>query len=129
MGSGPYYRFYRPYHLCNIETPIAVADAVLNGETTVVPSAMVSEVVSLAKRNLKVGDRVGEIGGPDIYNLIYPYDEAKSSRGIPMGLATGGKVLKDIAKGEMLTQDNFAPNESLLVYKLRQMQDAIIETE
>jgi predicted homoserine dehydrogenase-like protein len=128
MGPGPYYRFYRPYHLCNIETPIAVAEAVLNGDTTVVPTAMVSEVVSLAKRNLKVGEKVGEIGGPDIYNLIYPYPEARARGGIPMGLATGGKVLKDIAKGEMLTQGNFAPDEGLLVYKLRQMQDAMVET-
>ena len=129
MGSEPYYLFYRPYHLCNIETPIAVAEAVIYGETTVVPKAMVSEVVSLAKRHLKTGEKVGQIGGPEIYNRIYTYHEARAKRGIPMGLATGGKVLKDIAKGEMLTQDNFAPDDHRFVYKLRQMQDAMLEIE
>ena len=126
MGSGPYYLFYRPYHLCDIETPIAVAEAVIYGETTVVPKAMVSEVVSIAKRDLKAGETVGDIGGAEIYNRIYTYEEARAKKGIPMGLATGGKVLKDIAKGEMLTEENFAPDTSCFVYKLRQMQDAML---
>jgi predicted homoserine dehydrogenase-like protein len=43
-----------------------------------------------------------------------------------MGLAPGGKVLKDIPKDEMLTWDNFAPDTSNLVYKLRQMQDEML---
>jgi predicted homoserine dehydrogenase-like protein len=129
MGSEPYYLFYRPYHLCNIETPIAVAEAVIYGETTVVPKAMVSEVVSIAKRDIKTGETVGEIGGPEIYNRIYTYQEARARRGIPMGLATGGKVLRDIAKGEMLTEENFAPDTTRFVYKLRQMQDAMLSVE
>ncbi len=37
MGDGPYYTLYRPYHLCSIETPLAVAEAVIYGESTLVP--------------------------------------------------------------------------------------------
>jgi predicted homoserine dehydrogenase-like protein len=44
-----------------------------------------------------------------------------------MGIAPGGEVLKDIPKGEMLTQENFAPDASSFVYKLRQMQNAMID--
>ena len=36
MGDGPYYTLYRPYHLCSIETPLAVAEAVIYGESTLV---------------------------------------------------------------------------------------------
>jgi len=126
MGSGPYYLFYRPYHLCNIETPIAVAEAVIHGETTVVPQAMVSEVVSIAKRDLRAGETVGEIGGPEIYHRIYTYEEARAKKGIPMGLATGARVLKDIPREGMLTEENLAPDTSRFVYKLRQMQDAML---
>jgi predicted homoserine dehydrogenase-like protein len=43
-----------------------------------------------------------------------------------MGIAPGGKVLKGIPKGEMLTEENFAPDTSSFVYKLRQMQDVMI---
>lgn len=126
MGSGPYYLLYRPYHLCSIETPISVAEAVVYNETTLVPKQMISEIISIAKRDLKAGEIVGEIGSADIFHRIYTYEDARSKRGIPMGLAPGGKVLKDISKGEMLTEESFAPDTSKLVYKLRQMQDDLL---
>ncbi len=125
MGSGPYYSLYRPYHLCSIETPISVAEAVIYQEATLVPKQMVSEIVAIAKRALKAGETVGDIGGYDFFNRIYTYKEAKAARGIPMGLTANGKVLKDIPRGEMLTGDNFAPDTSTLVYKLRQVQDEL----
>jgi len=126
MGDGPYYLFYRPFHLCNIETPIAAAESVIYRETTVIAKTMVSEVVSMAKRELKAGETIQGIGSADIFHRIYTYGEARAKKGIPMGIAPGGKVLRDIPRGEMLTQDNFAPDTSSFVYKLRQMQDALI---
>lgn len=129
MGSGPYYLLYRPYHLCSIETPLAVAEAVLYHETTLVPQAPVAEIVAIAKRDLKAGEVVGDIGGPDFFNRIYTYADAQAQKGIPMGLAAGGRVLKDIPKDGMLTGDNFAPDTSKLVYKLRQLQDNLLATE
>ncbi len=129
MGSGPYYMLHRPFHLCNVETPIAIAEAVIYGERTVVAKTMVSEVVAVAKRDLKAGETVGDIGGPDFYNLIYTYEEARRMKGIPMGLATHGRVTRDIAKGEAFTEGNFAPDPTRFVFKLRQMQDALLAAE
>ena len=126
MGEGPYYSLYRPYHLCNIETPISVAEAVLYGETTVVPQAMVSEVITVAKRALRAGERVGDIGGADFYGRIATYAEAKAQRCVPIGLATNGTVLAPVAEGGLLTGDNFCPDASRFVYTLRQMQDAML---
>ena len=34
MGPGPLWTLYRPYHLCNLETPLTVAKAVIDGEVT-----------------------------------------------------------------------------------------------
>lgn len=129
MGPGPYFMFYRPYHLCNIETPIAVAEAMLYGEPTVTAKNMYSEVVSMAKRDLKAGETIGGIGSADIFNRIYTYQDARRMKAIPMGIAPGGKVTRDIKKGEMLTEDNFAPDINTFVYKLRRMQDAMLENE
>ncbi len=129
MGNGPYYLLYRPYHLCAIETPISVAEAVIYNESTLVPQGMVSEVVPLAKRDLKAGETVGDIGSADIYSLVYKYQEARARQAIPTGLVTGARVLKDIPKGAMLTQDNVAPDTTRMVYKLRQMQDALLADE
>ena len=123
MGDGPYYMFLRPFHLCSIETPLAAAEAVLYNETTVVPKQMVSEVVAIAKRDLKKGVKISGIGSADIFNRIYLYKEARKDKAIPMGIAPNGSPLRDIKKGEMLTEDNFQPDTSMLVYKIRQMQD------
>ena len=125
MGDGPYYTLYRPYHLCSIETPLAVAEATLYGESTLVPRQRASEVVSIAKRNLSAGHRVEGIGGADFFGRLYAYDEATAAKGIPMGLTAGGTVLKDIGKDEMFTSDNFLPDSSQFVFKLRQMQDTM----
>jgi predicted homoserine dehydrogenase-like protein len=129
MGPGPYYLLYRPYHLCSIETPLSAAEAVIYGETTLVPKGMVSEVVPIAKRDLKAGETVGEIGSADIFSTLYTYQEAKANKAIPTGLAPGGKVLKDIPKGKMLTEENVAPDKTKVVYKLRQMQDVMLGGE
>jgi predicted homoserine dehydrogenase-like protein len=125
MGSGPYYTLYRPYHLCSIETPLAVAEAVIYGESTLTPQSRVSEVISVAKRDLKAGQVVEGIGGSDFFGRFYTYADAQAARGIPMGLTAGGAVLKDIRKDALLTTDNFQPDTSQFVYKLRQMQDAL----
>jgi predicted homoserine dehydrogenase-like protein len=124
MGDGPYYTLYRPYHLCNVETPISVAEAVLYGESTIVSKKMVSEVATIAKRDLKPGEIAGQIGSPDIFGRTYAYAEAQAASAIPLGLAPDGKVIKPISKGEMLTKDNFEPRADNFVYKLRQVQDA-----
>lgn len=126
MGSGPYYTLYRPYHLCNIETPLSVAEAVLNQQPTIVPQALVSEVVAVAKRDLAPGDVLGEVGEADYYNRIYTFAEAQALRGLPMGLASGARVTTPVKAGTLLTLDSVAPDTSRFVYKLRQLQDEMV---
>jgi len=124
MGDGPYYTLYRPYHLCNIETPISIAEAVLYGESTIVSRSLVSEVVTIAKRDLRPGEILGEIGSPDMLGRTYTYEQAQALDAVPLGLATGGRVMAEIKKGELLTNANFSPDQDGFVYKLRQLQDA-----
>jgi predicted homoserine dehydrogenase-like protein len=126
MGPGPYYLFLRPYHLCNIETPLSVAEAVIYGETTSAAGGMVSEVVAVAKRVLKTGEMIGGIGSAEIYHRIYTYDEARRMKAIPMGIAPRARTLRDIAMDEVLTEENVAPDTSRFIYSLRKMQDASI---
>jgi predicted homoserine dehydrogenase-like protein len=129
MGDGPYYTFYRPYHLCNIETPISIAEAVIYGEGTIASTQMVSEVVPIAKRDLKPGQVVGEIGCEDFLGRIYTFEESRSLRAIPLGIVPGGRVTSEIAKGQILAEDNFAPDPDKFVCKLRRMQDAQLAME
>jgi len=123
-AEGPYYLHYRPYHLCDLETPQSVAEAVLLGEVTIASEKMNSEVVAVAKRNIRAGEKVKGIGSADIYGIIYTYKEARAKKAIPIGIADKGTVKKNIPKGGGLTKDNFAPDTTTFVYRLRKEQDA-----
>ena len=125
MGDGPYYTLYRPFHLCSIETPQAVAEAVIYGESVLVPQAMRPNWSRLPSAISRWATSVDGIGGFDFFSRIYTTEEAQAHRGIPMGLTPGGTVTQDIAQGEMLTEANFAPDTSTLVYQLRQLQNAL----
>jgi predicted homoserine dehydrogenase-like protein len=125
-SDGPYYLHLRPYHLCDLETPQSVAEAVLLGERTITSNEPNSEVVCVAKRDLKAGRTVEGIGGDDWYGTIVTREDALAQRAIPIGTGAGGIVTKDIAKGSIITEDAFEPDRSAFVYKLREVQEALI---
>ena len=63
MGDGPNYVLYRPYHLCSLETPLSVAMAVLENKATIAPkNGLVAEVMTVAKKDLKVGEYMDGYG-------------------------------------------------------------------
>lgn len=128
-ADGPYYLHYRPYHLCDLETPQSIAEAVLLGEVTIASESMNSEVVAVAKRRLKAGEKVEGIGSADLYGIIYTYNQAKAQSAIPIGIADKGTVTKDIPMGSILTKDNFAPDTTTFVYRLRKEQDALVDSK
>ena len=68
MGDGPYYLFYRPYHLCHLETPRVIAESVLDGEILLQPEfGQITDVLAYAKRSVRSGTRVEHgIGGESI---------------------------------------------------------------
>ena len=72
LGDGPYYLFYRPYHLCHLETPSAIASAFLDGEEILrTRTHQVAEVYSWAKRDLAVGTEIDiALGGSHCYGMI-----------------------------------------------------------
>ncbi len=124
-ADGPYYLLFRPYHLCDLETPQSIAEAVLLNEVTVVAENMNSEVVAIAKRDLKAGETLKGIGSEEMYGRIYTYKQACTEKLLPIGIAENGKISKDIPKGEPLTYLNCEPDQSTLIYKLREEQNAI----
>lgn len=124
-ADGPYYLHFRPYHLCDLETPQSVAEAVLLGEVTVAPEARNAEVVCIAKRDIKAGEKVGGIGGADIYGRIYTHADLVRDKLVPIGIAQGGVARTDIRKGSPMTESTFAADESTFVCRLRRMQEAL----
>ena len=125
-ADGPYYLHHRPYHLCDLETPQSIAEAVLLGEVTVAPEAMHSEVVCIAKRDLWAGAILEGIGGHDWFGRLFTHRDAVARRALPIGIGAGARVLRDVRRGEVLTLLDAAPDASTFVYRLRMLQDALL---
>ncbi len=97
MGEGPVYTFYRPFHLGPLETPVAVARAVLFGDPVIAPlGPPVCEVVAIAKRDLRAGEKLDGIGGFTVYGDIENASTARSENLLPIGLSDGAVVLRDL---------------------------------
>jgi predicted homoserine dehydrogenase-like protein len=128
LGSGPYYTFYRPYHLTSLEVPLSCARAVLYGTADMQPlDVPTSEVCAVAKKDLKPGDKLDAIGEYGYRAWIMTRGDAAKARAIPVGLVEGGHAIRAIRKGELLTYDNAAMDESALIVTLRKRQDARLE--
>jgi predicted homoserine dehydrogenase-like protein len=44
---------------------------------------------------------------------------------VPIGVGAGGVAKKAIRRGEVLTEENFSPDTSTFVYRLRALQDSL----
>ena len=126
MGSGPLWTLYRPYHLCILETPLSVAKAIIDGEPTIVPiDGLVSECITVAKRDIKSGETIDGIGGYTTYGSIATLEDSDKNGYVPYGLVTDStKVTRDFKKGELLTLSGVELDTSTMIYHLRKEQDA-----
>jgi predicted homoserine dehydrogenase-like protein len=128
MGNGPYWALYRPYHLTSLETPISIARAVLKGETTVATDQIpVAESVAYAKRDLLAGETLDSLGGYTFYGMIERADVSRRENLLPLGLAPGSLLVRDVAQDTPLTYADVQLDDQLMIVQLRRMQDQMIQ--
>ena len=107
LGNGPLYCFYTPYHLCHFEVPNTVARAVLFQDAALSPlGAPCVEVLATAKIDLKAGESIDGLGGYMTYGLAENADTARSQNLLPIGLAEGCTLKRDVPKDALLTFDD-----------------------
>jgi predicted homoserine dehydrogenase-like protein len=127
LGAGPYYTFYRPYHLTSLEVPLSCARAVLYGTADMQPLDRPSaEVCAVAKKDLAPGDTLDAIGEYAYRAWIMTYEGAGEARAVPCGLLEKGKTTRAIRKGELLTYDNVAVDQGSRIVALRRRQDELL---
>lgn len=125
LGEGPFYLFYTPYHLCHFEVPTTVARAVLFGDAAITPIAgPLVDVVATAKINLKAGDTLDGMGYYMTYGQAENSHIVEADRLLPMGLAEGCVLHRDVTKDTVLTYDDVTVPEGRLADKLRAEQSA-----
>lgn len=119
MGAGPYYTFYRPYHLASIEAPRSVGMAIINKEPGLQPTTWIAEVIGHAKKDLAKGDKIDGIGGYASYGVTYPVEQSKEF--VPLGLLEGAEVLEDIKAGDPISKSAVQLPDNL-INSLRTLQ-------
>ncbi|MDN3686711.1 NAD(P)H-dependent oxidoreductase [Cyclobacterium jeungdonense] len=124
VGEGPFYCFYNPYHLCHFEVPITVARAVLFHDATIAPVKPMVDVVATAKKDLKKGEVLDGIGQYMMYGLCENMPVSMEERLLPLGLAGGCVLKRDVPKDQVITYDDVQVPEGRISDRLRAEQNA-----
>jgi predicted homoserine dehydrogenase-like protein len=126
LGNGPFYVFYTPFHLPHIQIVSTIGRAVVLKDATVAPlGGPVCEVVTVAKRDLKAGERLDGVGGFCTYGLIDNTETVRGLQLLQIGLSEGCVLRNSVAKDTALTFDDVEePTRDPLVKQLWQEQNA-----
>jgi len=99
LGDGPFYVFYTPFHLPHLQIASTIGRAFVHRDPTVAPLAgPVCEVLTVAKRDLKAGERIDGIGGFCVYGLIDNRDTARAKDALPIALSEDCVLQNDVPK-------------------------------
>jgi predicted homoserine dehydrogenase-like protein len=124
LGDGPFFVFYTPFHLPHIQIPSTIGRAVIHRDATVAPmGGPVCEVLTIAKRDLKAGERLDGVGGFCCYGLIDNRAEARAVNALPIGLSEGCILKRDIAKDDVISFDDVDSPSGRLAEKLWREQN------
>lgn len=125
LGKGPLYSFYTPYHLYHFEVPISIARVALFADTVLATEGPIRvEVIATAKRDLKAGEVLDGLGGFMTYGECENVWVSGPERLLPMGIAEGCTLVRDVPKDRAVTYDDVKIPEGRLIDALRSEQDA-----
>lgn len=118
MGPGPYYVFYRPYHLCHVEAIASIVQPVVHGCGLLeMPDRYHTNVFAYAKAPLQRGTVLDGIGGHHCYGLIENVPAAGHS-GLPVSLAEGVRLVKEVAVDQPIMMSDIEVPEDRLDFVL-----------
>ena len=118
-GTGRYAAMYKPFHLIGMELSISVLSAALRGEATGQTREWRGDAVAVAKRALRAGEVLDGEGGHTVWGRAMPARSSAAMRALPIGLAHGVTLLRDLGAGEVLRMGDVALDEGRLGVRLR----------
>jgi predicted homoserine dehydrogenase-like protein len=123
--SGRYASLYRPIHMIGLELGISVASVMLRREPTGAPVRFNSDVAATAKRPLRKGEVLDGEGGFTVWGRQVPADVSLVERYLPLGLASGVELVRDIAEGQPLRWLDVAVDADATAVKVRREMEAM----
>jgi predicted homoserine dehydrogenase-like protein len=126
LGLGPLYSFYVPYHLTVFEVPLSVARVALFQDRVVAPAGPPRvDVVATAKTDLRAGDVLDGLGCYTTYGQCENHPVVRAQNLLPIGLAEGCRLRRDVRRDEVLTYADVDPPAGTTVHRLRAEQDRL----
>ena len=129
LGDGPYYLFYRPYHLCSFETGRAIASAYLYKKPILRPThGRVTDVYAHAKRDLNPGEPIeSAIGSDEFYGLIETAADADADGRVPIAILEGEggrqpRLKRKLREDDAVTYDDLEIPDTFLLSAFRRQQ-------
>src|SRR5213082_1489784 len=121
-ASGWYAAMYKPCHLIGLELGISVLSAALRGEPTGQTRAFSGDVVAVAKRMLRAGENLDGEGGYTVWGKLVRAARSLAEGAVPIGLAHGVKLVRDVPAGQTVRWSDVAIVESDAVRVRRDME-------
>jgi predicted homoserine dehydrogenase-like protein len=125
MGPGPLYSFYTPMHICHFDFPISIARVALFRDAVTAPlDRPMVDVIAIAKKDLKAGERIDGFGGFCTYGECETYAVTQQEGLLPIGLAEGCVLRHDVAKDKAIAYADVIVPEGRVSDRLRAEQTA-----
>jgi len=117
--SGHYGVLYRPFHLIGLEVNVSILSSALRREPTGRADAFRADVVATAKRDLRKGEVLDGEGGYMAWGKLMPAAKSLALGGLPIGLAHGIALVRDVPEGACLTWDDVRVDPTNATYRFR----------
>lgn len=102
-STGRFAATYKPYHLIGLELGTSVASIATRHEPTGHTKAWNADVVAIAKRRLEPGELLDGEGGFTVYGKVIPAATSKKHDAVPIGLAHGMTLKREIPEGHTIS--------------------------
>ncbi|MGP1256605.1 MAG: NAD(P)H-dependent oxidoreductase [Kiloniellales bacterium] len=117
--SGRYAAMYKPFHLIGLELNVSILSAALRGEATGQANGFRGDVAATAKRALKAGETLDGEGGYCVWGKLLPADASLAQGALPIGLAHGVTLTRDIPEGGTVGWADVQVDESSQAVQIR----------
>ena len=105
-NTGEFTALWRPYHYIGLELAQSIYSIALDSRATGFTKNYNAEVASIAKKDLKKGEKLDGEGGFCARGKLITSEKSKKEKILPLGLTDNAILKKDISKDEIIKLDD-----------------------
>ena len=124
--SGNYSAIWRPYHYVGLELAQSIYSVALDNKATGFTKNYNADVAAIAKKDLKIGDKLDGEGGFCARGRLITSQKSKKENILPLGLSDNAIVKKNINKDELIKLSDVELNLPNEVIDAREYQYNLI---